>query len=125
MSAVFLATGDVYFGERRMDENGNVTEVVAPRFEPKPHGSCVVVSEMNPESLENVGDADIFGDYDAAGYLGRVLEILQPARALNVPDLKGIFKSALEAGDTDYICEYCPRYDCRDCIVREWKEDKA
>ena len=36
MSAVFLATGDVYLGERRVDENGNATEVKAPRFEPKP-----------------------------------------------------------------------------------------
>jgi hypothetical protein len=107
-----------------VDENGNATEVKAPRFEPKPHGGCVIVGEIDPESMESVLDADIYADWDAAGYLGKVLEILQPERALNVPDLREIFKRALREGDTDYICEYCERCDCRDCIVRQWKEDQ-
>ena len=27
--------------------------------------------------------------------------------------------------DDDFFCDYCQRlgYDCRDCIVTEWKED--
>lgn len=30
-------------------------------------------------------------------------------------------RAAAKAGED--ICTYCPDYNCRDCIVNEWKED--
>ena len=77
---------------------------------------------LNPETLKVDGAAEIFGDYDAAHYLARAVELIHPNRKINVPDLAAMVRGAAEDGLD--LCEYCQApYMCRDCIVKEWKED--
>lgn len=91
------------------------------QWEPDPAGGCVALWPINPETMKVDGAAEIYGDWDAAHYLARVVELIHPNRQINVPDLEAIIKSA--AADGYDICDYCPDsgYSCRDCIVNEWK----
>lgn len=65
--------------------------------------------------------AEVYGDWDAAAYLRRVVELIHPNRQINIPDLEAMIRAATKAGED--ICTYCPDCNCRDCIVNEWKED--
>lgn len=98
-----------------------VSETTA-RWEADPDGSCVALWPLNPETLKVDGAAEIFGDYDAPRYLDRGVELIHPNRQINVPDLAAMIRAAAE--DRLDLCEYCQDpYMCRDCIVKEWKED--
>lgn len=122
MSMIFLVKGHAHLGISKRDKDGNVTESIPAHFEFAPDGPCVAVGELDPETMEIKGEADIYGDWDAAGYLKSVLEKLQPVRKSNVPDFKAIVNALWEKDRTD-ICDYCKGYNCRDCIVNEWKEE--
>jgi len=110
-------------GRRDIDKNGNVIKETPAKWEPDPAGGCVALWPVNPETMKVDGAAEIYGDWDAARYLARVVELIHPNRQINVPDLEAIIKSA--AADGCDVCDYCPDggYRCRDCIVNEWKED--
>ena len=126
MGAIFIGRGDCRLGMRRTDAEGNVVEQTGAKWEPNAEGGCVAICDMDTDKMEPTGAAEVFGDWDAAHFLARVLEKLGPGRPVNVPDFQGILKRAMYAGaDEDFFCEYCQRYgyDCRDCIVTEWKED--
>lgn len=71
--------------------------------------------------MEPSGPAEVYGDWDAAAYLRRVVELIHPNRQINIPDLEAMIRAAAKAGED--ICTYCPDCNCRDCIVNEWKED--
>ena len=92
------------------------------KWEDDQDGSCVALWPLNPETLKVDGAAEIFGDYDAAHYLARAVELIHPNRQINVPDLEAMIRrAALDGLD---LCDYCEDcYMCRDCIVKEWKED--
>ena len=122
MSMIFLATGDVSLGAKKTDKNGNVTERSTSTFEEKDGGCCVVVGKLNPDTMQPEGDISVFGDYQASGYLAETLRRLNPFRSLDIPDMKEIFKKAMEDGVD--LCDYCPNFlSCRDCIVTRWKEE--
>ena len=123
MTLVFLAKGKAHLGCTRTDEHGNVISTTPSRFELDPDGGCIGVGALDPETMAPIGEAALFGDWDAAGYLSRVLELAQPTRAVNIPDFKAMFRAAAEDGDEDVFCQYCTGLNCRDCIVREWKEE--
>ena len=77
---------------------------------------------LDPETMEPKEDSvEFFGDWDAAHYLARVLELLHPNRQINVPDLPAMVRAACKDGMD--ICHYCHDCNCRDCIVNEWKGD--
>lgn len=127
MSALFIGRGECRPGTVKKDAAGNVIEQTGAKWEPNAEGGCVAICDMDPDKMEPTGAAEIFGDWDAAHFLARVLEKLGPGRPVNVPDFRAILKAAMDDGaDEDFFCDYCQRYggyDCRDCIVTEWKEE--
>lgn len=123
MNIVCIGLGNATLGHKQYGPDGKVVSETPAKWEPDPEGGCVAVWTMDAETKEITGPADVFGDWDAAGYLGRVLERIKPGRKINVPDLKKIFKSADDDGID--LCDYCkdgPCWCCDDCIVRQWKE---
>jgi hypothetical protein len=118
---VFLATGNVSFGMNKRNEAGEIVESTPAAFEHKDGGPCVIVGQLDPETMQQVGPATPYGDWQASKYLGQALEVLRPLRSLDVPDIKAIWKMAKERGGVD-LCEYCQNWPiCRDCVVNEWK----
>ena len=51
----------------------------------------------------------------------RHVELIHPNRQINIPNLEAMIRAAAKDGVD--ICTYCPDYNCRGCIVNEWKED--
>lgn len=126
MSALFIGRGDCHLGSIRTDKDGNVVEKTDAKWEPNAEGSCVAICDMDPDKMEPTSASEVFGDWDAAHFLARVLEKLGPGRLVNIPDFKAILKVATcSGGDEDFFCKYCKQYgySCRDCIVTEWKEE--
>ncbi len=126
MSAIFIGRGDCQLGRTRRDKHGNVVEQTGAKWEPNAEGGCVAICELDAEKMEPVGTAEVYGDWDAAHFLARVLDKLGPGRPANIPDFRAILKKAMADGEgKDFFCDYCERYgySCRDCIVTEWLED--
>lgn len=126
MSALFIGRGNCRLGTVRRDTEGNVVEQTGAKWEPSAEGGCVAICDMDPEKMETMGAAEVFGDWDAAHFLARVLEKLGPGRPANIPDFQAILKMAMDNGQGEnYFCDFCERYgySCRDCIVTEWMED--
>lgn len=94
---IFLVKGHCFLGRRKIDENGNVVEESAARFESDPKGGSVAVGILDDDTMEPTAPAEVFGDYDPWGYLGHALKLLAPTRAGNIPDFESIFKKAYEA----------------------------
>lgn len=122
---IFLAKGHCFLGRRRVDENGNVVEESAARFEADPKGGSVAVGILDDNTKEQAGPAQVFGDFDPWGYLGHALKLLAPSRAGNIPDFESIFKKAYQDyGNTECpALHYCERPSCDDCIVHQWMEE--
>lgn len=121
---IFLVTGTATMGETRRDKDGNVVSVKPAQFTINDAGSCVAIGELDPETMKPLEPVTgIYGDWDAAGYLAKALELLKPSRTINIPDLQSMILAAIKDG-TDF-CSYCERqgYYCRDCIIREWEEE--
>ena len=124
MSVVFITTGHTHLGMTKTDKAGNVIEKIPARFEYEPGGPCVIVGEMDPKDMEVKEDSvSIYADWQAAEYLEEILERLSPARRGNIPNLKFIVQKAYEEDGCDLLCDYCPDINCRDCIVKEWREE--
>ena len=129
MSALFMAVGTCRMGHTTRDGAGNVVEHTDPSFTPDPNGGSVVVGKLKitDDGMEPDGPVDVFGDWDAAAYLRRALEIIEPKRRHNIPDFEGIIKDMV-AQSFDKDCpfiERCKTMYCRDCIVNEWTKEAA
>ena len=119
--ALIMVRGNAFLGMTTRDADGNVVEKQAPRFEYDPKGGTVAVTEIDPETMEVREPVEIFGDWDAAGYLGRALKIMQPSRQVNAPDLREIIREAAANGDKRLLCDYCKAArSCPDCIITDW-----
>ena len=122
MGIISIGVGNCTLGCRQTDRDGNVVSETPAKFEIDPAGSCVVIVPLNPETMEQDGPVEVFGDWQAGQYLARVAELIHPNRQINVPDLEAMIRRA--AMDGLDLCDYCEDcYMCRDCIVKEWKED--
>ena len=122
MGIISIGVGTCTMGRKQVDWDGNVVSETPAKFEIDPAGSCVAIVQLNPDTMEPDGPAEVFGDWQAGDYLARVLELIHPNRQINVPDLAAMVRGAAEDGLD--LCEYCQvPYMCRDCIVKEWKED--
>ncbi len=98
-------------------------ESTPARFTWDETGGSIAIGEMDPDTKEIKEESvSIFGDWDAAGYLAEVLDLLKPRRQVNVPDFKAIIQEAIRIDNID-LCDYCRIPNCRDCIVKEWKEE--
>lgn len=121
MSMIFLATGNCYLGRTDRDKDGKIIKEIPPRFENDDNGSCVVIGKLNPDTMEQIGDADVFGDFNASGYLNKALKLLNPQRDIDIPNFKAIVCSMLH--DNIDICDNCFEMNCKNCIVSEWKQE--
>ena len=122
MGIISIGVGTCTLGRRQLDKDGNVVKETPASWEADPEGGSVAIVPLNPETMEQDGPVEIFGDWQAGQYLARVGELIHPNRQINVPDLEAMIRRA--AMDGLDLCEYCEDcYMCRDCIVKEWKED--
>lgn len=121
IAAVLLVKGNTYLGHTTRDADGNVIEHTEPRFEPDPNGPCVGIAPFDVEKMDTTDSLLPYGDYDAAGYLGKAFEMLAPKRTSNIPDFEALIKAGIQDRGTDFLCEYCGSLNCRDCIVERWK----
>lgn len=121
MPMIFLATGEYHLGRTNSDKIGNVIKKIPPYFEHNDKGGCIIVGKLDPETMEQIDSADVFGDYQASAYLKKALALLNPNRAVDVPNFKQIIRSAIHDGVD--ICDYCPDMNCSNCIVSEWKQE--
>ena len=122
MGIISIGVGTCTLGRRQVDRDGNVASETPARWEADPAGGSVAIVSLNPETMEQDGPVEVFGDWQAGQYLAKVLEMLQPTRKTNLPDLEAMIRRA--AMDGLDLCDYCEDcYMCRDCIVKEWKED--
>ena len=122
IGVIAIQKGNFTLGRRQLDKDGNVVKETPPRWEHDPAGACVAIVPLKPETMAADGPAEVFGDWQAGQYLAKVLEMLRPTRKTNLPDLEAMIRrAALDGLD---LCDYCEDcYMCRDCIVKEWKED--
>ena len=118
---IFLEKGNFYLGRGIFDNNGNVIEQTEPKFVSDDSGTCIIVGVLDSETKKQVGKADVFGDFNATGYLKKVLELLAPERTIDIPNFKRIFAAAFN--DDINICDYCNEFQCNNCIVSKWKEE--
>jgi len=127
MSALFMAVGTCTLGQREVDKDGNVVKETQAKFEPDPKGGCVIVGRIKftDDGMEQDGPADVFGDWDAGGYLRKALEVIKPSRRHNLPDFERIVKGMVaESSDKDCpFFEHCSSMFCRDCVVNQWIEE--
>ena len=123
MSIVCIGIGDATMGCRTLGPNGEVVSETKAHWESNQQGGSVAVWTASEKTDEPEGPVELYGDWDAAHYLPRVLELLHPRRRINVPDLKSMILAADKEGCG--LCDYCQRcgYDCRYCIITEWKEE--
>ena len=124
MSMIFIAKGVCHLGQRQKDKNGNVVKETPAKFAWDNAGGSIAIGKMDPNSKEIYEDTvSIYGDWDAAGYIEEMLKLLQPARTVNIPDLKKIVQTAYQEDGNDLLCDYCKSMNCRNCIIKEWKEE--
>lgn len=127
MSALFMATATVRLGRTTRDKDGNVIKHDPPACEFDPEGGSIVVGKLKitDDGMEPDGPADVFGDWDAGGYLRKALEVIKPSRRHNLPDFEGIVKGMVaESSDKDCpFFEHCSSVFCRDCVVNQWIEE--
>ncbi len=120
---LFIAKGNVNLGQKQTNEAGEITKEVPASFSTDKNGCCVAIGEFDEDATElKLNIHSIYGDWDAAGYLGAILEALKPQRQVNLPDFKAILEAARNNGSD--FCDYCQKdiYYCRDCIVKQWEE---
>ena len=121
MAIICIGKGTTTLGTSKTNQAGAITERTAAKWEPDPQGGSVCLWQANPNTMEPMGAAEVFGDWQAAEYLGRVLELLNPGRGIDVPKLPQMIRRAMADGVN--ICDYCGDFNCRDCIVNDWKGD--
>ena len=121
MGLIGIGVGTAHMGSMKTGPHGEVLSVTPARWETEPAGGCVAIWPLNPETMEQDGPAEVFGDWQAAEYLARALEMIRHSRQINVPNLEAMIRQATKDGFN--ICDYCPDFNCRDCIVNEWKGD--
>lgn len=120
---LFIAKGNATLGAIQRDGSGKVLRETPAQFIANDAGGCVVIGSLDPETMMPSGSIEYMtGDWDAAGYLGKILEFLHPIRPINIPDFKQIFLAAEEDGVN--LCSYCNRGFCRDCIIDEWRREE-
>lgn len=121
MGVIGIGVGTATMGRICRDKDGNITEQSTARWDAVPAGGSVAIWPMDQEKMEPSGPAEVYGDWDAAAYLRRVVDLIQPNRQINIPDLEAMIRAAAKDGVD--ICTYCADCNCWDCIVSKWKED--
>ena len=119
---VFIAKGNCTLGSWKKDKDGNIVEKNPAMFEETENGGCVLVGIMDVNTMKQVGDGKIFGDYDSYGFLMQALEFLGSTRESNTPDFKEVLKRMYRR-DSKMGCPfepYCTRSGCGNCVCVDW-----
>lgn len=87
MGVIGIGVGTATLGRICRDKDGNITEQSTARWDADPAGGSVAIWPMDPEKMEPSGPAEVYGDWDAAAYLCRVVELIHPNRQINIPNL--------------------------------------
>lgn len=80
MGVIGIGVGTAKMGRICRDKDGNITEQSTARWDADPAGGSVAIWPMDPEKMEPSGPAEVYGDWDAAAYLRRVVELIHPNR---------------------------------------------
>lgn len=122
---IFMAKGTYRLGRTKKNSKGKTVLITPAQFTVDPDGGSVAVGMLDDDTGEQIGQAEVFGDFDPAGYLAYALQLLAPRRAGNLPDFESIVKQMYEdRGNENCPLEYyCERGRCEDCIVHRWMEE--
>ena len=122
---VFLTKGTFMLGMKTRDRDGNIVKDVAPMFTVSEDGGSVAVGILDDETMNPVGPAELFGDFQPWQYLSYALKLLKPKRRGNIPDFEGMIKQHAKVNGRTYCIfdDDCEAQHCQDCIVREWMDD--
>ena len=117
---IFLVKGNCTLGRKMRDQDGNISKEIPATFTSDQEGGSVAVGILDDDTMEQIGNAEIYGDFDPAGYLARALELLNPRRRGNIPDFELICKDMFkDQGRNRCSCTI----SCQDCIVGQWIEE--
>jgi len=119
ITAVIVERGVYRLGLKR---DGDKEYERPPKWEPRATGGSVIVCAFDTEKDEPIGEADIFSRFDATLIERKIQSVLNLTET-NTPTALEIFKGALKEG-VDDLCQYCPRFDCRYCGIKNWKDEK-
>lgn len=117
-SGVFLVKGTYTFGRVTQHKDGTKEHIPA-KFTPSDSGGCVLVAKVSLATMDSVAPASLFGDYQAAEYLGEALDLIAPSRRPDVPNLENVFKNVGKKREECPLLEYCSNF-CYDCKLHEW-----
>lgn len=122
---IFLVKGTFTLGHTTRDKGGNIIKQTEAKFEACQDGGSVAVGVIDDDTGEQVGKAELFGDFDPWGYLSHALKLLAPTRSGNIPDFESIVKKMYDEnrGDGCPFSLFCESVNCRDCIVHRWMEE--
>lgn len=122
---IFLAKCTFTLGRVTKDKDGNTIHETPAKCEIDPEGGSVAVGVLDDDTLEQVGEAELYGDFDPWGYLSCALKLLAPKRAGNIPNFESIFREmAAQHGNEDCpLLDWCHKGICAYCIVHQWLED--
>ena len=116
MGLIGIGVGTTHLGRRQIGADGQTESETKAKWEADPEGGSVAIWPMNPETMEPDGPALIFGDWDAANYLAKVVELIHPNRQINIPDLEGLARPPMswqyieiENGGNDHGQEQAPQ----------------
>lgn len=98
MGVIGIGVGTATLGRICRDKDGNITEQSTARWDADPAGGSVAIWPMDPEKMEPSGPAEVYGDWDAAAYLCRVVELIHPNRQINIPNLEAMIRAAEKDG---------------------------
>ena len=73
---IFLVKGTCTLGIKVRGKDGSIVKEIPATFTSDPNGGSVAVGIMDDDTMEPLGNAELYGDYDQAGYLSRALELL-------------------------------------------------
>ena len=119
---ICIGRGTATLGRYTRHEDGTTTQDIGAHWEPDAGGGSVAIFKMDADTNKVTCPAEVFGDWQAAEYLGRVLELLGPGRAPNLPHLREIVYHM--SNDGLDICDYCGGLlCCAECIVKDWKQE--
>lgn len=116
---ICIARGTATLGRFKQNADGTTTKESDAQWEPSPNGGSVGIFKMDADTNKVLGPVELFGDWQASDYLARVLELLGPGRANDLPPLKHIIRKMDEDGVD--VCDYCGGLLCSDCVVKAWR----
>ena len=65
---IFLVKGTCTLGAKFRGKDGSIVKEIPATFTSDPNGGSVAVGIMDDDTMEQIGNAEIYGDFDPAGF---------------------------------------------------------